>query len=193
MKDAVTTESGTRHRPINAVEALLLTSSYDEVSVRSLCTHAGANLAAVHYHFGTKDELVVALLQDRLEPLWNKHLQALAASEATHVVTYLDAIVGPLRDLAGDPGGQVRLHLLTRMLVSTAPHQWTGEWFQTDRWVSLLCAAKPGLSPEEAARRWIFAFRLTLLEFGKPDVAPKSAFGSGRGPDGEFRWRRTDG
>ena len=56
---------------------------------------------------------------------------------------YLDSIIRPLRDLPNDPGGQIRLHLLTRMLFSTAPHQWTGEWFKTGPWVRRLCAATP--------------------------------------------------
>ncbi|MFD6215422.1 TetR/AcrR family transcriptional regulator, partial [Nocardia salmonicida] len=68
MVDEVKT--GTRQRLLIAAETLLLTEPYDEVSVRGICVAAGANAAAVHYHFGSKEALVGALIEDRLGPLW---------------------------------------------------------------------------------------------------------------------------
>lgn len=168
MAQLMATGAGTRSRLIAAVEELLLTSSYDDVSVRAVCAHAGVNPAAVHYHFGSKDELVVALLQDRLAPLWGERLQELADSGVLDIEIYLEAIVGPLRDLAHDPVGQVRLHLLNRMMFSSAPQQWTGEWFALEPFMQLLRRARPEVGADEAARRWVFAFRLILLEFGNP-------------------------
>ena len=62
-------KTGTRQRLLAAAESLLLTEPYDEVSVRGICTVAGANSAAVHYHFGSKETLVGALIEDRCGPM----------------------------------------------------------------------------------------------------------------------------
>ena len=36
---------------------------------RAITTHAGVNLAAVNYHFGSKEELFQAVLTRRLDPM----------------------------------------------------------------------------------------------------------------------------
>lgn len=58
--------AGTRQLLLTTAESLLLSEPYDEVSVRRICAAAGANAAAVHYHFGSKEALVGALIEDRL-------------------------------------------------------------------------------------------------------------------------------
>ncbi len=49
-----TTIGPTRERLLTVAERLLLESGYDSVSVRAINAAAGANPAAVHYHFGSK-------------------------------------------------------------------------------------------------------------------------------------------
>lgn len=60
-----TTIEPTRERLLTVAERLLLESGYDNVSVRAINAAAGANAAAVHYHFGSRDRLVAALLEER--------------------------------------------------------------------------------------------------------------------------------
>src|SRR3954470_13961446 len=69
--------SDARHRLLDAAERLLREQGYEQVSVRAVNKAAGMNPAAVHYHFGSKPELVTALLERRLRPLWDGGLTAL--------------------------------------------------------------------------------------------------------------------
>ncbi|MEV6275217.1 TetR/AcrR family transcriptional regulator [Nocardia sp. NPDC051832] len=164
-------ESPLRQKLIDATEEMLLTTSYEDLSVRAVCAAADANVAAVRYHFGSKAALVAAVLQDRLGPLWTDRLRELMAdADGADVATCVQAIVAPLRDLAADPVGQVRLHLLTRILFVPGPQPWTDEWFALSPFVELVRRACPEIGGEELARRWVLAFRLILLEFGNPIV-----------------------
>lgn len=53
----------TRAALLDAAERLFLAKGYERVSVRAVNAAAGMNPAAVHYHFGTKEDLVAELLQ----------------------------------------------------------------------------------------------------------------------------------
>ena len=168
MVAKVASGAATRAQLVDAAEELLLTTSYDDLSVRAVCARAGANPAAVQYHFGSKEGLVAALLQGRLGPLWRDRLTELVGSPELDVRDCVEAVVEPLRDLAADPVGQVRLHLLARMVFRPGPPPWTDEWFAVAPFVELLRRSRPGLAPEEATRRWVRAFTLILLEFASP-------------------------
>ena len=71
-------ELDTRARLLAAAESLLLDAKYDDVSIRAICSAADVNVAAVHYHFGSKKALVTALLEERLAPTWAAPLAELA-------------------------------------------------------------------------------------------------------------------
>jgi AcrR family transcriptional regulator len=81
------------------------------------------NLAAVHYHFGGKDELIQAVIQRRLGPLLQERLDLLEAREAQaapgvpRLERILEAFLGPPLRLSADPrgGGAVFMRLLGRI------------------------------------------------------------------------------
>ena len=60
------TSAGTKTRILDAAEALFTEHGYEATSMRQLTAAAGANLAAVNYHFGSKEELFQAVLTRRL-------------------------------------------------------------------------------------------------------------------------------
>lgn len=43
---------------------LFAQKGYDSVSIKEICTHSKCNIAAVHYHFGSKNKLYRAIFQD---------------------------------------------------------------------------------------------------------------------------------
>lgn len=59
----------TKARIIDAAEELFVSSGFDAMSMRQITASAGVNLAAVNYHFGSKDALIQVVLARRLDPL----------------------------------------------------------------------------------------------------------------------------
>lgn len=57
----------TKERITEAAIEVFLEKGYEAATVRGICARAGANVAAVSYHFGSKDGLRAAVLQSILE------------------------------------------------------------------------------------------------------------------------------
>lgn len=55
----------TRDRLLKVAEKLFAQKGYDAVSVREITTTANCNLAAVNYHFGTKQSLYLQMFRER--------------------------------------------------------------------------------------------------------------------------------
>jgi len=59
----------TRTRILDAAEELFMQHGFEGTSMRTLTSKAGVNLAAVNYHFGSKDALIEAVFRRRLDPI----------------------------------------------------------------------------------------------------------------------------
>jgi AcrR family transcriptional regulator len=59
----------TRTRILDAAEELFMQHGFEGTSMRSLTARAGANLASVNYHFGSKNALIEAVFRRRLDPM----------------------------------------------------------------------------------------------------------------------------
>ena len=55
--------SETQTRILDAAEELFLLHGFEGASMRMLTARAGVNLAAINYHFGSKDALIEAVLR----------------------------------------------------------------------------------------------------------------------------------
>lgn len=53
----------TRQRLLTAASAVFAEVGYYHATVREICSRAGANVAAVNYHFGDKEQLYLAVLR----------------------------------------------------------------------------------------------------------------------------------
>jgi len=69
----------TKQRILNAAEHLFATDGYHATSLRGITTAATVNLAAVNYHFGSKEALLEAVIVRRLSPLNEVRLGKLEA------------------------------------------------------------------------------------------------------------------
>ncbi len=67
----------TKELLLEAAERLIADQGIDGASVRAITEAAGANLAAVNYHFGSKDGLVQAVFERRLKPINAERLRLL--------------------------------------------------------------------------------------------------------------------
>ncbi|MGH8706477.1 MAG: TetR/AcrR family transcriptional regulator, partial [Burkholderiales bacterium] len=59
----------TQCRILDAAEELFMQHGFEGASMRMLTAKAGVNLAAVNYHFGSKDALIEAVFRRRLDPM----------------------------------------------------------------------------------------------------------------------------
>src|SRR5881398_3294347 len=63
---AIKPQHETRTRILDAAEELFMLHGFEGTSMRLLTAKAGVNLAAVNYHFGSKDALIEAVFRRRL-------------------------------------------------------------------------------------------------------------------------------
>lgn len=119
----------TKARILEVAEELFAEQGLERVSIRQITEVAKVNLAAVNYHFGSKDELIAAVFERRIAPVNRARLAALDALEAAagkkplKVESILEAFIRPtLTGCAATPKGQrIFALLLGRCLVETTP------------------------------------------------------------------------
>ena len=75
-------EVDTKQRLLDAAERLFAQAGFHAASLRAITGEAGANLAAVSYHFGSKEGLMEAVIDRRLTPLNAQRTAALDAALA---------------------------------------------------------------------------------------------------------------
>ncbi|MEX0637836.1 MAG: TetR/AcrR family transcriptional regulator, partial [Burkholderiales bacterium] len=71
----------TQTRILDVAEELFMQHGFEGASMRMLTAKAGVNLAAVNYHFGSKDALVEAVFRRRLDPMNAERLAELERLE----------------------------------------------------------------------------------------------------------------
>jgi len=72
----------TKQKILDTAEHLLGSQRYDATSLRQIINEAGVNLAAIHYHFCSKEELLTDLIACRAGPVNQKRLALLDQVEA---------------------------------------------------------------------------------------------------------------
>src|SRR5438046_2512014 len=83
----------TRTRILDAAEELFMLHGFEGTSMRQLTTKAGVNLAAVNYHFGSKDALIEAVFRRRLDPMNAARIAALDELEKSSRSPAPEAII----------------------------------------------------------------------------------------------------
>ena len=121
--------AATKDRILDAAEGLFMEHGFEATSLRSITAAASVNLAAVNYHFGSKEELFQAVLTRRLDPLNQRRLALLDRFERDATPAPLScerivvALFVPALELARNPelGGKNFLRLLGRAYADPAP------------------------------------------------------------------------
>jgi AcrR family transcriptional regulator len=88
-QSSAATGAATRSDLIAAARTLFGKRGFDGTSIRAITTDAGANLGAVTYHFGSKQSLYSAVLEEGLRPM-----AARVAHAATSDGTALERMLG---------------------------------------------------------------------------------------------------
>ena len=74
----------TKERILDTAERLFAEHGFEATSLRAITAAASVNLAAVNYHFQTKDSLVHAVIRRRMAPLNARRLELLDQYEKTN-------------------------------------------------------------------------------------------------------------
>jgi AcrR family transcriptional regulator len=108
----------TKERILGAAETLFAQHGFAGASLRQVTAAANVNLAAVNYHFGSKDNLIEEVFRRRLDELNVRRLaalkHALAAAEPK-LEDVLGAFIRPALELSLDhEGGHAFMRVLAR-------------------------------------------------------------------------------
>jgi AcrR family transcriptional regulator len=99
----------TREQILDTAERLFADQGIGAVSLRSITAEAGVNLAAIHYYFGSKEALVVAVFDRRVVKLNEERLALLdeveraAGDGPLPIEDLLRALYGPAIRFSQDP------------------------------------------------------------------------------------------
>ncbi|MGW8270532.1 MAG: TetR/AcrR family transcriptional regulator [Burkholderiales bacterium] len=162
--------SETQTRILDAAEELFLLHGFEGASMRMLTARAGVNLAAINYHFGSKDALIEAVLRRRLDPMNANRIAALdrleaeAAGRALAPEAIIGAFVGTSLRMIEDArgGGRNFIRLLGRTY--TDPDKQIraliGQLYAPamERYKAAFTRALPDLPAEELVWRMHFMF-----------------------------------
>lgn len=171
----------TRQRMLQEAEKLYADHGFDGMSMRTLTSAAGVNLASVNYHFGSKKELVMEMFHERIVPMNKERLDMLKkAREAGNGIASLesifDALLRPMAQRA-QVDGKPNTHFLK--MVGRAISESDDFWHElfvrnfqklSRTFVEALVDALPELPREEV--EWRFHFSVasmlgTLVKHGQ--------------------------
>lgn len=168
-------QSDTRERILDAAERLFMESGYEGTSMRMITGEAEVNLAAVNYHFGSKEALLREVFRRRLAWLNRERLRQLddlesqAAGQPLKPSAILEAFFGTLLQMGSDEslGGMTFLRLLGRTLTEPADFIRTffaGEYAEViERYKRALFRALPEVPHEEII--WRFHLMLGAMSY----------------------------
>jgi AcrR family transcriptional regulator len=145
----------TKEKILDTAERLIGEQGYAATSLRQVIATAGVNLAAVHYHFGSKEELLDAVVARKVTPVNEARVALLERVEAESaggrpdVEKVLEAFFQPMVEVASRSPGFPRL--MGRMYAEGMLPQVVSKHFRTTgmRFVDALQRALPGLPQTE--------------------------------------------
>jgi AcrR family transcriptional regulator len=161
----------TRTLILDTAEAMFLEQGYSAVTMRALTARAGVNLAAVNYHFGSKDALLLevfrrgslAINRERARLL--REAETRAGSDPVPLREILHALFAPAVRSTFDEqtpigGSSIYVQFVARASLDGPPEMRAmieGDVRHLERFIAALSCALPGLSHTELLWRFHFA------------------------------------
>jgi AcrR family transcriptional regulator len=116
-------QESSRDRLIAAAERLFAERGIDSVSLREILRESGVKHAtAIQYHFGGKDGVVAAVLEDhnaRVDTRRGAMIDQLVAEDRQDLRSLAGALVRPLAAELGDERGRFFLQIYSQMVLRT--------------------------------------------------------------------------
>lgn len=160
------TPADTRDRLLDAAERHFADHGFAGAGLREITADAGANLAAVSYHFGSKEELFVAVVARVMAPINAERLRLLDAAEASaagrplEIEALIEIVVGPVLRARAESASACSMRVFARF-----QHEDAELWKRLaegplkvikPRIEAALSRALPSLAPAEIAYRMHF-------------------------------------
>ncbi len=175
--NGISTKIDTKQRILDSAERLFSDKGFEGTSLRTIIADAKVNLAAIHYHYHSKEALLDAVILRRLEPINRLRLELLDAAERSaspappSLEAVIEAFLAPaFRMVASDlQSGGALPRLMGRILTSDktlVPRMKQHMSELLGRFIQALQNAAPNLPKPELFWRIQFmggAMALTLL------------------------------
>jgi AcrR family transcriptional regulator len=163
-------QTETQTRILDTAEELFMQHGFEGASMRMLTAKAGVNLAAVNYHFGSKDALIEAVFHRRLDAMNAERIAELerlekeAAGKALTPDAIIRAFIGASLRMIEDArgGGRNFIRLLGRAYTEPAKpiRALIGQMYAPamERFKAAFSRALPELPRDELVWRMHFMF-----------------------------------
>jgi AcrR family transcriptional regulator len=146
----------TKTRILDAAEKLFGENGFDATSLRDITAEADVNLAAVNYHFQSKESLIEAAIMRSAEPVNRKRIAMLEAAGAkASIEQIIEAFIGPVLEQDFEPMAPLMARVLASPEVMKRVFQKHMETLSR-RFSDAVAVALPDLSPVE--RIWRLHF-----------------------------------
>lgn len=176
----------TRQKILDEAERLFAEQGVQATSLRTIVNKAGVNVAAIHYHFGSKEAVIREIIARRFRPLHEEKIRLLdeleekSGGEAIPVETLIKMFIEPHLKIGACEHGELKrmFRLMGELEHELGTQQIpTEEIFNTaiERYLKAFRKALPGLSRAEI--KWRFTFMLgavhsIMLQNALPPDAP---------------------
>ncbi|MBL4815008.1 TetR/AcrR family transcriptional regulator [Shewanella sp.] len=177
--------SDTKTRILDAAEKLFAERGFSETSLRLITSKAEVNLASVNYHFGSKKELIRAVLARYLDvfmPAASSEIMSLQSSDKDASLNDIfSTLVKPLLDLnqLRSEGTRTFLQLLGRGYIESQGHL---RWFITthygdhlSQFVKAVADSAPHIPPAEMFWRLHFTLGTVVFTMASADALTEIA------------------
>jgi AcrR family transcriptional regulator len=174
----------TKDKLMDAAEKLFARRGYHGTSVRDITGVAGVDLSLVNYHFGSKKELLAAVIErrgrvlneERLRRLAEERLRAAPAAPSTEAV--VGAFFDPILDRLAHAGPGWHSYFSLLAYVNNSPEwgrQLMGKTFDgvVRQFIQAVMDSLPGAAPADIFWGYNFltgALTLSLAETGRLDA-----------------------
>lgn len=169
----------TKIRILDTAERLFAQHGIEATSLRMITAEAEVNLAAVNYHFQSKEALMHAVIARRLDPINQKRLAALDALEADArdgplpLPQVLDAMLRPIFEVLRGPGREFA-PMMSRIFTESS--ELTAKVFEkhlahvSARFIPALGRAVPGIPQTELVWRMLFVMGAVAHTVGGANI-----------------------
>lgn len=167
MAEVKKESGGTKLALIEAAAALIAERGFDAVTVREITGRAGTNIASVKYHFGSKEDLIDAVVANFVAPVNLERLARIDALEKEGgfcAEQLLRAFLEPmLSQIKGSPLSEKLFGQLMGRMIGERPYEFPeqvmGQFREVaGRFVPAFMKAEPRLTEEDVFWRIHFSF-----------------------------------